>query len=119
MLIPRLIRSVAEGRPIRLEGPDGLSTSPVHVTDAVTALLRALDLEQSHRINIGGPDVLSLRQVVESIGAKLGCAPRYSVSPDAETRDLIADIDKMRRLLAEPSIRFADGCEDVIHDLAR
>ena len=117
MFIPRLVGSIAEGRPITLGGEDGLCTNPVHVTDAVSAVCCALDLEQSHRINIGGPEVLSLRQIAESIGVKLRRAPRYSVDPATEPRDLIADIGKMRRLLAPPTIRFADGCEDVIRDL--
>ena len=52
-----------------------------------------------------------------SIGARLGRAPQYSVSPGAEPRGLIADIGTMRRLLAGPTKRFADGCEDVIRDL--
>lgn len=117
MLIPRLARSVVEGRPIRLDGANGLSTNPVHVADAVNVLRRALDLDQSHRINVGGPDVLSLRQIVEVIGVRLGCTPLYSVSPDAEPRDLIADISKMRQLLAAPNIRFSEGIEGVIRGL--
>lgn len=117
MFIPQLTRSVAEGRPILLDGAEGLSTNPVHVADAVTALLRALDLGQSHRINVGGPDVLSLRQIVDSIGAWLGRTPTYSLKPDGRPQDLVADIGKMRRLLAVPTIRFAEGCEDVIRDL--
>ena len=117
MLIPRLVRSVSEGRPILLDGADGLHINPVHVDDAVSAVQRAFDLEQSHRINIGGPEVLSLRQISHSIGAKLGHAPYYSVNPVAEPKDLIGDIGKMMRLLVKPSIHFADGCEDVIRDL--
>ena len=117
MFIPRLVGSIAEGRPITLGGEDGLYTNPVHVTDAVSAVCCALDLEQSHRINIGGPQVLSLRQIAESIGVKLRRAPRYSVDPAAEPRNLIADIGKMRCLLAPPSTRFAEGCEGVIRDL--
>ena len=117
MFIPRLVGSIAEGRPITLGGEDGLYTNPVHVTDAVSAVCCALDLEQSHRINIGGPEVLSLRHIAEAIGAKLGRTPLYSVDPAAEPRDLIADIGKMRRLLVPPTIRFADGCGDVIRDL--
>ena len=117
MFIPRLVGSIAEGRPIKLGGEDGLCTNPVHVTNAVSAVCCALDLEQSHRINIGGPEVLSLRQIAESIGVNLRRAPRYSVDPAAEPRDLIADIGKMRQLLVAPTIRFAEGCEDVIRDL--
>ena len=117
MFIPRLIRSVAEGRSIALGSEEGLRTNPVHVADAVSAVRRALDLEHSHRINVGGPDVLSLRQIAETIGAKLGRTPRYSIDSAAVPRGLIADTGKMRRLLAAPSIGFADGCEDVIRDL--
>ena len=117
MFIPRLVGSIAEGRPITLGGEDGLYTNPVHVTDAVSAVCCVLDLEQSHRINIGGPEVLSLRQIADSIGVKLRRAPCYSVDPAAEPRDLIADIGKMRQLLVAPSVHFAEGCEDVIRDL--
>ena len=38
MFIPRLVGSIAEGRPIMLGGEDGLCTNPVHVTDAVSAI---------------------------------------------------------------------------------
>ena len=117
MFISRLTRSVAEDRSIRLDGADGLSTNPVYVTDVVAALLRALDLGQSHRINVGGPDVLSLRQIVDSIAVRLGRTPLYAVNPDAKPRNLIADIGKMRRLLAAPTIRFDEGIENVIRDL--
>ena len=117
MFIPRLVRSVAEGVPITLGGEDGLCTNPAHVADAVSAIRHALKLEQSHRINVAGPDALSLRHIAEAIGAKLGRTPLYSVDPAAEPRNLIADIGKMRRLLVPPTIRFADGCEDVIRDL--
>ncbi len=117
MFVPRMVRSVAEGRPIRLDGADGLHTNPVHVADAVSAIRNALGTEEGHRINIGGPDVLSLRQIAEAIGARLGRAPRYTERPDAEPRHLVADIDKMKRLFGPPSVRFAEGCEDVIRDL--
>ena len=117
MFIPRLIQSVAEGRPITLGGVDGLSTNPVHVSDAVSAVCHALDLDQSHRINVGGPAVLSLRQIGDEIGAALGRTPRYAVVSTAEPRNLIADIGKMKRLLSAPSIPFGDGCKDVIRSL--
>lgn len=117
MLIPRLVQSVAEGRSILLRGANGLCINPVHVADAAAAIRRALNLEQSHKINVGGPEILSLREIAESIGVRLGRSPRYTVESDALPRDLIADIGKMKRLLASPRVRFADGCEDVIRDL--
>ena len=66
---------------------------------------------------MAGPDALSLRQIADLIGAKLGCPPRYLVDSGSEPRNLIADIGKMRRLLAAPNVRFAEGCDDVIRDL--
>jgi len=117
MFIPRLIRSVAEGRTITLGGEDGLSTNPVHVADAVSAVCSALNLEQSHRINVGGPTVLRLRQIGNDIGTALGRTPRYEIASNEEPSDMIADIGKMKRLLSVPSICFADGCRDVIRSL--
>jgi nucleoside-diphosphate-sugar epimerase len=117
MLIPRLVQSIAEGRPVLLQGKDGLRLNPVHAQDAAMAVKRALALQRSHKINVGGPEVLSLREIAEQIGARVGTSPRFEIDTAAQPLHLVADITKMGRLLTPPRRRFADGCTDVIAEL--
>src|SRR5262249_19737540 len=44
MLVPRLVASIQDGRPIRLAGPHGTRLNPLHVFDMVTAVQLALGL---------------------------------------------------------------------------
>lgn len=111
MLIPRLIDSVKEHRPIRLEGEEGLSINPVFVGDAVLAIESALDLQGSHKINVAGPQVMSLRDVGESIGNALGSRPLFEVQGSAEKKQMVADISKMTALLGAPATSFAEGVQ--------
>ena len=109
MLVPRLVRSVAEGQPITLQGPDGLRLNPVHVSDAVAAIVQALGLEESHKINIGGPEILTLRRIGEIIGETLGKAPVFHVDEAATPNHLVGDIRKMSALLGAPRVPFHEG----------
>jgi len=77
MLIPRLIASVRDGRPIQLQGTDGLKMNPVFVEDAAAAFEAALDLQGFYVLNIAGPEVVSLRGLCECIGHHLGIAPCF------------------------------------------
>jgi nucleoside-diphosphate-sugar epimerase len=109
MLIPRLVQSVIDGRPIVLDGQDGLRINPTHVSNAAAAIMAALDLDGSHKINVGGPEVLSLRQIGETIGEAVGKPPTFEEHPEREPRHLVGDIRKMSQLLAPPTVRFSDG----------
>lgn len=109
MLIPRLITSIREGRPLSLQGEDGIRLNPTHVTDAVHAIKQALELRGSHIINIAGPEMLSLRQMGEIIGRVVDRTPLFEVQPNVAPRHLVGDLQKMTRLVGEPKIRFEQG----------
>ncbi len=109
MLIPRLIQSVRIGQPIQLRGDKGLSINPVHVSDAVTAVRKAMILPGSHKLNVAGPDVLSLRQIAEIIGDEVERPPVFQVTPSNDNNDLIGDIARMQTHLHDPGVRFRDG----------
>jgi nucleoside-diphosphate-sugar epimerase len=109
MLVPRLVDSVRTGRVIKLRGESGLSINPVYVADAVSAVRRAMSLPGSHKVNVAGPEVISLRRMAEAIGATIGKTPVFEIEPAASSQDLIADIAKMTTLLGAPATRFEDG----------
>lgn len=108
MLIPRLIDNIREGRQVVLQGTDGVRLNPTYVLDAAAAIERALELEGTYKINVAGPEVLTLREMCEIIGGAVGRPPVYSIQPGAP-RHIVGDISKMRELLVSPRIRFGDG----------
>jgi nucleoside-diphosphate-sugar epimerase len=109
MLIPRLVDSVREEKPIVLQGKDGIRINPTYVSDAVDAICAALELAGSQKINVGGPQVLSLREIGNIIGEALRKKPNFEVKHDAEPSHLIGDTTKMSRLLTEPKVSFKEG----------
>ena len=109
MLIPRLIASVRDGRPVQLQGRDGLRLSPIFVEDAAEAFAAA---PRSPRrllsLDIAGPEVLTLREIAEAIGRQVGRVPVYEHCPGSPT-DYIADTAKTRARLKFGQTRFEDG----------
>lgn len=115
MLIPRLVDSVRNGCPIKLLGQDGIRINPMHVDAASTALVSSMDLKGSHKINVAGPETLSLREIGATIGDAIGKKPVYDVDQNSNVANhLIGDIRKMSTLLTVPRIYFRDGIRSVI-----
>lgn len=115
MLIPRLVDSVREGRPIKLQGPSGIKINPIHVDAASTALVSCMDIVGSHKINIAGPEILSLREIGAIIGGAIGKKPVYEMERNSSvSHHLIGDTKKMSTLLAVPRICFRDGVHSLI-----
>jgi len=110
-LIPRLVQSIAQGRPVTLHGHDGLRLNPIHAEDAAQALRACLDLPGGAKINIGGPEVLSLRSIAELIGQRLGRAPVFETLPHNAAADIVGDIGVMTCLLGPPRLAFAQGLD--------
>lgn len=114
MLVPRLINRVKQGESITLQGQSGMKINPVHVSDVTKAIMASLELNGSHKLNIAGPEVLSMREIGEIIGAAVGQSPRFSIDDVVDPKNLLGDISKMKMLLTEPSIKFKDGIQTMI-----
>ncbi len=113
MLIPRLVDNVRQGREITLVGNEGLKINPIHVTDAAAAVSKLLTIKGFHALNIAGGEVLTLRQIVQTIGHALGKEPILKIKA-GESGELVGDISKMTELLIEPRIKFRDGIRDLL-----
>jgi UDP-glucose 4-epimerase len=114
MLMPRLVKNVRDGTAIFLHGGDGIRLNPVHVDDAVTAITRALELPESRLINIAGPEVTTLRRVGEEIGRQVGREPVFNVDKITQPNHLVADINRMSRVLGEPKVDLERGIAELI-----
>jgi nucleoside-diphosphate-sugar epimerase len=119
MLMPRLVASVREGRPVTLQGEDGIRINPIHVDDAARAVERCLSLKDSSLINVAGPEPASLRHIAGLIGTTLQKPPVFSVDERARPRHLVADVEKMRTVLGAPSITLAQGIRELCASEAR
>lgn len=114
MLIPRLIDSVRSKKPITLHDDDGIKINPTHVSDAVSALKECLNLHGNHKINIAGPEVLSLRRISEIIGQAVGEEPVFKIDESVKLNSLIGDIHKMKEYLITPRVHFEDGIKTML-----
>ncbi|MCA3265851.1 MAG: NAD(P)-dependent oxidoreductase [Azospirillum sp.] len=108
MLVSRLIASVRAGRPIQLQGPDGLKLNPVFVSDAAAAFVSALALEGFHVLNVAGPEVVTLRSFCERIGRLVGAPPRFE-SAQGSPSDYVASTDAAERVLGKTLVGIDAG----------
>lgn len=107
-LVPRLIRSVREGRPIRLDGGRGPLMNPIFVDDAAKAFLQALDIDAPLTLNIAGPQIVSIRDIALAIAARLALEPAFDETPRG-SGDYVADTRLMERCLGKARIGIAEG----------
>jgi UDP-glucose 4-epimerase len=108
MLLPRLIQNVINGEPIQLQGQNGISLNPIFVSDAVEAIAATLKLTESHKFNIAGSEILSLREIGEFIGQKVKKKVLFKLI-EGDAHDLIGDIEKMKSLLHTPKVSLQEG----------
>ncbi|HXU27881.1 MAG TPA: NAD(P)-dependent oxidoreductase, partial [Bacteroidia bacterium] len=115
MLIPRLVENIKNGVTIQLQGTDGIMINPIHVNDAVVGLKKCLDLKENHKINIGGNQLMSLREICTIIGNKIGRTPIFECDENVKPKNLFSNINRMKDLLTEPNVKFENGIMEIIH----
>lgn len=114
MLIPRLIDNVRAGRPVLLQGSEGIRINPIHVSDAAQAVVRAIETAGSATFNVAGSQIASIRTIAEMIGAIVGKAPVYEAS-SGEGHDLVGDNRAMRERLHDPATTLQRGIAEIAH----
>lgn len=96
-LIPRLVTSVRTGAAITVAQGRGPRLNPVFVEDAAATTVAALDHGADLLLNVGGPDVRTVREIGALIGALARAAPMFQEIDDP-ARDYIADLTAMRAI---------------------
>jgi nucleoside-diphosphate-sugar epimerase len=110
-LVPDIVNRVLRGRPVALEprpgadDADGLRVSLTPVGDAVWCLERLAELAVAgaglpSALNIAGPQALSIRALAEMVARVAGAEPSFEFSPRTRQADYVADIGRLRALLA-------------------
>lgn len=116
-LAARLLKRIAQGNPIYLfptqkekrSGNEyttgGLKISWLCVHDAVTQLVALAQRISSGKnipfyLNLAGPRSLSLLEFTRLMGYYLGIDPQYEIKKEHRTRDFIADVNLVGKLLS-------------------
>ena len=100
------------GEEVTLAGQEGIRVNPVYVDDAVAAIAGTLDASESLTLNVGGPQVVSLRELAGIAGELLGREPRYAVGPPSP--DVLGSIERLRAAGLGPRTGVADGLAHMV-----
>jgi len=115
MFLPRLIQRVVNGEPIYLGGENGVRVNPIPASDVAQILSRLIDRTCPPVLNIGGPDVVTLKQIAESIGDLVSRDPIFESGPTSP--DIIADISVLESVIGEfPLTPFSDALKSMVND---
>jgi nucleoside-diphosphate-sugar epimerase len=118
MLMPSLVQRVLDGEPVEVRGDPGLRLNPIHVDDAVRAVVAALSLAGAGTFNVAGSDTVTLTGLVDLIGEVAGVTPDISHTQDGQA-DLVADIRSMVDTLGiEPMVPLREGVGQVVASLS-
>jgi len=113
-VIPNLINAVKNEKPIYLSGEDGNVFNPIYIDDAVALLERTLDLDSYYRLNIAGPENVTIRDLSRIISRELIRRPQFA-RVESPVLDLTADISRTVEVLGySPGVKPAQGVREVI-----
>jgi nucleoside-diphosphate-sugar epimerase len=103
-LIPRLIESVRSGSSIALSRGGEPRLNPIYIDDLAEVFAQAVAGAGAGVINIGGPTVVSIRDIAEAAGEALGRAPIFETRDREPYGDLVADTTAMHRHFELPAM---------------
>ena len=112
MLIPRILDNIENRKSIFIQGKDSISINPIHVEDASSAIIKSIFIDKNSIYNIGGPEILTIREIAEIFAKYLRKKPIFKTVP-GENLNLIADIELMKKELIVPTIKLKNSIKDV------
>lgn len=117
-LVPGLIDRVREGLPILLREGGRPQMNPIFVSHVADVFTQALSVSPSGAVprdvlNLAGDEVLSIRQMAETIGQRLGRQPVFEDVPGSSGGDVVADTTHLRQVFRLPDrlTTFAQGVQ--------
>jgi nucleoside-diphosphate-sugar epimerase len=118
-LVPGLISRVQDGRPVSLREGGRPRMNPIFVEDVAEVFAQALRQPAppaSAAINVGGDEVLSIREMAETIGRVTGREPVFEEAPGASGGDVVVDTARLRQVfrLPERLTPFAAGVQAML-----
>lgn len=112
MLIPRLVDNVRYGRPVKLTANGGIQINPIHVSDVVNVLEKLISTHGSFTFNVAGPEILTIKQIADTIGKQMGIEPVYEFK-DTVGDNWIAKTDLLQQRIYQPIARLEDKISEL------
>jgi UDP-glucose 4-epimerase len=116
MFVASIVNRVLDESPVSLSSEVGIRVNPVFVEDAVAATLAALEMSGVAAYNVAGGEIVSLREMANTIGQLVGKTPTFVAGDKAP--DLIADIERMSASLVQPRTAMRDGLQRTVAAVA-
>lgn len=114
MLIPRLIKNINSNKKITINGENGICINPIYVNDAVDTIVNIMNnISGSHKINIAGDEIISLKDLALTIG-KLVNKKAYFTHIDTEAVSILANIDYIKDGLYGKKTSLQEGLKNTI-----
>lgn len=104
MAYHRFIEALLLGQPITIYGDGEQRRSNTYIDDCVQGIVQAFEAPErsvGETFNIGGGEVVTINQALETLASLVGRTPQVSFAParPGDQRYTAADIDKAERLL--------------------
>lgn len=118
-LVNRIVRAVAEGTPVTVEGDHGLVLNPAWRADVAVGLRLALESHEGGVFHLAGPDVVSLTALVALAGELCGRQPILERVPGPPPGGHAGRFEETtRRLGYRPSVTLRDGIGRLLRSFA-
>ncbi|MCX6045504.1 MAG: NAD(P)-dependent oxidoreductase [Chloroflexi bacterium] len=120
--IPTYAQRALTGEPIQVLQSGKPAFNPIHISDAIEATVRALNMDQSATINIAGAEITTFKAIAETAATLAHRSPIFSPIPDENAipyyrSDLVADINRMQTLLNfTHQVTLATGIAELTRD---
>ena len=114
-LISTLVEKVLTSQPIQIYGKQGIRLNPIYIDDAVEVMAKAVSLDESVVLNVGGIEELSILQMSKAIGEVACIGPRFEHLPDRGDADLVGEVGRMMEVLDfRPGTMFDEGVRRIL-----
>lgn len=120
MLVPRLITSILDGKPVLLPGGNGIALNPIYVSDVATVIKSRIASQGSAVLNVSGQQVVTIKELANRIGTYLSKDPIFEI--DEPQLDLVSESKLCLEMLSGQTVSLDDGLAstiDWIHELRR
>jgi UDP-glucose 4-epimerase len=109
-MIPRLAARVRNGEPITLNAGGRPRMNPIYVDDAIRLLVKAVERDGHHVLNVAGDETVSIRELAELIGEVVGREPVFEPGSEGAPGDLVGDVTRMHELFeVRPLLSLREG----------
>ena len=101
MLIPRMIKNISNKNTIYHSGEQGININPIYVKDAVSILIRLLEVPGYNLFNIAGNEIISISKLALLISKIIGQTPDFT--HQSSQMDLVGDNKLVKDVLGDIS----------------